>query len=123
MPEIFKKIISEQLFLKSNYEAYASSPIHLGSNREFLAVLLKEPMDEFNMSSTYDEIYSENKKRKMQIQKITVKGMPKQELNVNQFRKKYGKIVRETKPCLSTMLYTYTDHHKDAFVRRHLFQR
>ena len=41
MPEILEKIISEQPFLKRNYEAYASSPIHLSSNREFLAVLLK----------------------------------------------------------------------------------
>ena len=48
------------------------------------------------MSTTYDETYSENKrKEKMQIQKITVKGMPKQELNINQFRKKYGKIIMD----------------------------
>ena len=41
MSEILEKIISKQPFLKRNYEAFASSPIHLGYNREFLAVLLK----------------------------------------------------------------------------------
>ena len=71
MPEILEKIISEQLFLKRNYEAFASSPIHLGSNREFLAVLLKI-LKKWQKSNEekYSESHKNSKNNKKKIKLI-----------------------------------------------------